>query len=397
MRALVPFSDGALARFLQGLADYDNQDSQIGLAQQILYGLGIDTAQNVPNIAEGESLPDYMKRLEPNELATIEGLGIGQGQQLQEYFRIAARLILYEQYITGRWQEYADELGINMERPTAWSSYVTHLLDDCLKTSEAEGRRWAVALEVIARLYRSGAKEQFGLVYIGDPVIDNETGEIVADVTQGLPPTPEEMIRDKFTRYSREAGVRLRDLLRTPEDEGAVQEVRRILHLATDSTLDDKQVNRQATGGKSLMPAWVLPEGTPPAWASFLESQFPEAVSGTGSLGMGQRYVQVRSIVWPGCKHCGELLAIDPDYLTCIYDGCKCCLKPATVDGRIHGTLWATRVADEHGRYPMEWTLGAKPTEWIEGIAPETMDIHGLKVSVWEITVRLEELDAAIQ
>lgn len=378
MKALVPLSDNALTLFLQGLADYDNQDKQVNLAQQVLYGLGIATAENVPPIQEGESLPEYVERLEPKDLATIEGLGIGQGQQLQDYFRTATRLILYQQYVTGRWIEYAQELGVE-----DWSPYVTHLLDDCLKTSESEGRRWAVAIEVIARLYAPGAKEHFGLVHMGDPVVDHETGEVVADATKGLPETAEMAIRDQFARYSREAGIRLRDSLR----EGDVQEVQRILDLATDAGLDDKQVNRQATGGKSLMPAWVLPEDTPPAWAAFLSSQFPEAVSGTGSLGMGQRYVQVRCIVWPKCTACGKEMAIAP-----WGPGCPECLNDV-VDGRIHFSIWSTRVADEHGRYPPEWTEGPKPTGWIENIAPETMDIHGLKVSVWEVAVGLEELD----
>jgi len=379
MKALVPLNDSTLTKFLQGLAEYGNQDVQVSLAQQVLYGLGIATAENVPPIAEGESLPDYIERLEPKDLATIEGLGIGQGQQLQEYFRVATRLILYQQYITGRWIDYAQELGVE-----DWSPYVTHLLDDCLRiSSESEGRRWAVAIEVIARLYHPDAKERFGLVYIGDPVVDHDTGEIVADETQGLPTTPEEAIRDSFNRYSREAGIKLRDSLR----EEDVEEVRRILDLATDSKLDDKQVNRQAAGGKSLMPAWTLPEDAPPAWAAYLTSQFPDAVSDTGSLGMGRRYVQVRLVVWPECKECKEAMAI-----TYVGPACPFCGNEE-LDGRLHFSLWSTRIADEHGRYPEEWTEGPKPTEWISGIAPETMDIHGLKVSVWEVTVRLEELD----
>lgn len=384
MKALAPLSDGPLAQFLQGLADYGNQDAQVSLAQQVLYGLGIATAENVPSLEEGESLPDYIKRLEPQDLATIEGLGIGQGQQLQEHFRTATRLILYQQYVTGRWRDYAETLGVD-----DWSPYVSHLLDDCLKASESEGRRWAIAVEVIARLYRPGAKERLGLVHIGDPVVDHDTGEVVADETQGLPATAEGAIKDQFNRYAREAGVQLRDLLREADatgDEKAVREIRRILNLATDSRLSDKQVNRQATGGKSLMPAWVLPEDTPPAWAAFLANQFPDAVSGTGSLGMGQRYVQVRWIKWPKCKECGDEMAItshDP--------ACSC--GNEEVDGRLHFSIWATREADEHGRYPVEWTEGPKPTEWIENIAPEYMDIHGLKVSVWEVAVSLEELD----
>jgi hypothetical protein len=391
MKALVPLSDGPLTEFIQGLAEYGNQDIQVSLAQQILYGLGIATAENIAPIKEGESLPDYIERLDSTDLATIEGLGIGQGQQLQEYFRIATRLILYQQYVTGRWIDYAKELDVDK-----WSPYVSHLLDDCLRiSSESEGRRWAIAIEVIAKLYRPDARERFGLVYIGDSVVEHETGETV-DVTEGLPETAEKAVRDQFNRYSREAGVRLRDLFREvdslpPDDSQAqVQEIRRILNLATDSTLDDKQVNRQATGGKSLMPAWVLPEDTPPAWAAFLANQFPDAVSGTGSLGMGQRYVQVRWIKWPKCPICQK----EKDSVGIFSEG-PICVTCGTMrmDGRLHFSTWATRVADEHGRYPPEWTEGPKPAEWVEGIAPEYMDIHGLKVSVWEVAVKLEELD----
>ena len=61
-------------------------------------------------------------------------------------------------------------------------------------------------------------------------------------------------------------------------------------------------------------------------------------------------------------------------------------------DRRLHFSTWATREADEHGRYPVEWTEGPKPTEWVQ-TTPEIMDIHGLKVSVWEVAVPLEELD----
>ena len=393
MRALVPLSDGPITELLQGLAEYGNQEAQVSLAQQVLYGLGVATAENMPPIQNGESLPEYIERLTPKQLATIEGLGIGQGQQLQEYFKIAARLILYQQYVTGRWQEYARQLDVG-----DWSPYVTHLLDDCLRiSSESEGRRWAVAIEVIARLYHPSARDRLGVIYIGDEVIDNETGEIT-EITEGLPATPEQAVRDNFNRYAREAGVKLRDLLREtsslspaePSFHEKAQEVRRILNLATDSGLDDRAVNRQATGGRSLMPAWVLPEDTPPAWASYLSNNFPDVVSDTGSLGMGMRYVQVRLIVWPKCKECGEPMVIAPEYPLCIMcgdsDGC-------IVDGRYHFSLWSTRIADEHGRYPVEWTEGDKPTAWIEEIAPETMDIHGLKVSVWEITVKLEDLD----
>jgi len=231
-------------------------------------------------------------------------------------------------------------------------------------------------------------------VYIGDEVVDHETGEI-EEVTQGLPSTPEEAVRDSFNRYAREAGVRLRDLLRETDTlcpaeqpfQDRAQEVRRILNLATDSGLDDRAVNRQATGGKSLMPAWVLPEDTPPAWAAYLSNQFPDVVSDTGSLGMGQRYVQVRLIVWPKCKVCDAEMVIEPEGPFC--PQCNIDL----VDGRYHCSIWSTRIADEHGRYPEEWTEGDKPTAWIGGIAPETMDIHGLKVSVWEVVVKLEDLD----
>ena len=389
MKALVPLGDGPLTEFLHGLAEYGNQDAQVSLAQQVLYGLGIATAENMPPIQNGESLPEYIEKLNPTQLATIEGLGIGQGQQLQEYFKIATRLILYQQYVTGRWQEYARELGVEQ-----WSPYVSHLLDDCLRiSSESEGRRWAVAIEVIAKLYHPSARNRLDLIYIGDEVVDNETGEI-EKVTQGLPASPEEAVRDSFNRYAREAGVKLRDLLRKtdtlspaePPFHEAASEVRRILNLATDSGLDDRAVNRQATGGRSLMPAWVLPEDTPPAWAAYLANQFPDVVSDTGSLGMGMRYVQVRLIVWPKHK-CGWVMTIDPDGPWC--PDCEA----RDTDGRYHLSIWSTRVADEHGRYPEEWTEGDKPTAWIEGIAPETMDIHGLKVSVWEVTVKLEDLD----
>jgi len=379
MNQLVPLANAPLAQFLQGLADYDNQDYQVGLAQQVLYGLGIATAENMPPIQNGESLPDYIERLEQRDLAVIEGLGIGQGQKLQEHFKTATRLILYRQYVTGRWLDYKDELGVD-----EWSPYVTHLLDDCLRTSEPEGRRWALAIEVIARLYHPDARDRFGLVYVGDPVIDNETGEVVADVEQGLPATAEDAICENFNRFSREAGIKLRDLLREGNDK---QEIQRILGLATDSTLDDKQVNRQAAGGKSMMPSWVLPDDIPPAWAAYLTSQFPDAVSDTGSLGMGQRYVQVRLIVWPECKRCREAMAI-----TYVGPACPFCGEEE-LDGRLHFSLWSTRIADERGHYPTEWAECDKPTEWIEGIAPEYMDIHGLKVSVWEVAVALEELE----
>ena len=400
MRALVPLTDGTLTEFLRGLAGYGNQDMQVSLAQQVLYGLGIATAENIPPIKDGESLPEYIERLDPTDLATIEGLGIGQGQQLQEYFRIATRLILYQQYITGRWQEYAARLGVDR-----WSPYVTHLIDDCLRiSSESEGRRWAVATEVIARLYGPETRDRYGLVFIGDEVVDHDTGEIT-DSTEGLPETAEKAIRDQFNRYSREAGIRLRDLFRETDSlqEGesrlaeTAQEIRRILHLAT-SDLDDRQVNRQATGGKSLMPSWVLPEDTPPAWAAFLSSQFPDVVSDTGSLGMGQRYVQVRWIKWPKCTRCNpdwnQVLSIAPE--THVSLGVCKCLECGSerLDGRSYISIWATRVADEYGRYPEEWEQCDKPTEWIANIAPEYMDIHGLKVSVWEVAVKLEDLDA---
>ena len=390
MKALVPLNDRTLTEFLRGLAEYGNQETQVSLAQQVLYGLGIATAENMPPIQNGESLPEYIEKLTPTELATIEGLGIGQGQQLQEYFRIATRLILYQQYVTGRWQEYARELDV--ER---WSPYVTHLLDDCLRiSSESEGRRWAVAIEVIARLYHPSARGRLDLVYIGDEVVDHDTGEI-EEVTQGLPATPEEAVRDSFNRYAREAGVKLRDLLREtdllvpaePSFQEKASEVRRILNLAIDRGLDDRAVNRQATGGRSLMPAWVLPEDTPPAWAAYLAGQFPDVVSDTGSLGMGQRYVQVRWIKWPKCKVCDGEMVIESEGPFCP----KCSI--AELDGRYHFSIWSTRIADEHGRYPAEWTEGDKPTAWIEGIAPEYMDIHGLKVSVWEVAVRLEDLN----
>jgi hypothetical protein len=389
-KALTPVADGTLSQFMQGLANYDNEDVQVNLAQQVLYGLGIATAENVPPIQNGESLPDYVERLDPMELATIEGLGIGQGQQLQEYFKVATRLILYQQYITGRWQHYATHLDVDR-----WSPYVTHLLEDCLRiSSDSEGRRWAVAIEVIARLYHPLARDRFGLVYIGDSVVDNETGEVVIDVTEGLPATAEDALKDHFNRYSREAGIQLRDLLRevdvVDDPTGQIEEIRRILRLATDVFLDDKQVNRQATGGKSLMPSWTLPDDTPAAWASFLESQFPDVVSATGSLSMGRRYVQVRWIKWPRCPVCQK----NKDDVAIFSEGPMCVLcGTQKMDGRLHFSIWATRVADEHGRYPAEWVEGERPSDWIEGIAPEYMDIHGLKVSVWEVAVPLEELD----
>jgi hypothetical protein len=79
MKALIPLGDAPLSKFLQGLAEYGNQDAQVSLAQQVLYGLGIATAENVPPIQNGESLPEYIERLDPTDLAAIEGLGISAG------------------------------------------------------------------------------------------------------------------------------------------------------------------------------------------------------------------------------------------------------------------------------------------------------------------------------
>jgi TRAP-type mannitol/chloroaromatic compound transport system substrate-binding protein len=39
----------------------------------------------------------------------------------------------------------------------------------------------------------------------------------------------------------------------------------------------------------------------------------------------------------------------------------------------------------------MDWRKQA--SGWVGRSVPEVMDIHGLKVSVWEIAVDLEELD----
>jgi hypothetical protein len=257
-----------------------------------------------------------------------------------------------------------------------------------------------VAIEVIAALYRQESQDRFGLVYRGDMVVDHETGE-ATEILEGLPSTAEDALKEHFNRYSRQMGVMLRDLFKevndypyVPWDEmqgdhpayKAMSEIRRLCGLAANPTLDDSQVNRQATQGKSLMPSWVLGEPPPPAWEAFLTQQFPDAVSATGSLGMGKRYVQVRQVQWPTCKICDGEMVIESAGPFCP----KC--RHAEVDGRLHFSIWSTRVADEYGRYPKEWTGGDRPSEWIK-TAPEVMDIHGLKVSVWETTVDLEELD----
>jgi hypothetical protein len=64
-------------------------------------------------------------------------------------------------------------------------------------------------------------------------------------------------------------------------------------------------------------------------------------------------------------------------------------------DGRKYESVWAVRIADEYERYPQEWTERDKPSAWIEGISSEDMEIHGLRVSVWETAVELEDLDEA--
>jgi len=54
--------------------------------------------------------------------------------------------------------------------------------------------------------------------------------------------------------------------------------------------------------------------------------------------------------------------------------------------------IWQYRVADEYGHYPAGWILGEP--KWKRGTS-EQMDLFGLEVSLWEISVDLEELDDA--
>lgn len=252
--------------------------------------------------------------------------------------------------------------------------------------------------------------------------IDSTTGQITEPLTE------QDCIIDQFSRYAREAGVRLRDLFREMErlpmlgwtelsdrkrsgilddweqakKEGwnktnwqkhqrlytVVMEIRRILKLATMPTLTDKQVNREATGGKSQMPSWVLPPDTPPAWVSFLESQHPGIVSSTGSIPFGQRFVQIRLTEWPTCLTCENLAIVTPEG-----GWCEFCSEPVEPSNRVYD-IWDHRIADEYGMYPEEWTIGQPSAQWAQAI-PERMMIYGLEVTVWEITAEMEELESA--
>lgn len=419
---------------VQGLAQCTDIASQAGLARELLYALGITEAENIPPFEEGESLPDYIQRIDPQDLAQIEALGIGGGRRMEEALRAAARLILYQQYSSGRWRYYAASLDTDQ-----WSPYVTHVLDDCLNMSDGEGRRWATAIEVISTLYTPLTKDHLGLVFRGDDLLNAETGELVKS-EQGLAANPVDALLHDFSRFAREAGVKLRDLLRQlnnlprvywdrlveyqqggyldSEDLAAneldwdrqtyvdnrhlyetILEIRRILELAASPHLSNKQVNRQATGGKPTLPSLVLPEDFDPQWAAFLESGYPEIVSRTGSLSLGQRMVQVRRTVWPICKTCvgiedyASIMGITPAGYIC--SDCGGTSPVFTVQGKMRTVMvWEQRVADEYGHYPQEWTRTEEEPVWERGVS-EQMDLFGLAISMWEIAVDLEELDDA--
>jgi len=422
MTDLVPVSP--FRDMVQGLVQCTDIATQAGLAQELLYALGITEAENIPPLEPGESLPDYIQRIDAQDLAQIEALGIGGGRRMGEALKAGARLILYDQYQTGRWRYYAAGLGTDQ-----WSPYVTHVLDDCLNMSDGEGRRWATAIEVIATLYTPATKDRLGLTF-QDELLDAETGEVESE--QGLAPYPQDALLQGFSRFAREAGVKLRDLLRQldnlprvywdrlveyqqegyldSEDLAAnelgwdrqaytenrhlystIVEIRRILELAANPSLKDKQVNRQATGGKPTMPPLVLPEDFDPQWAALLESQYPEMVSRTGSLSFGQRMVQIRKTVWPICTYDDGVMGITPIGYICSECGGT---TPATSRRKMVTTeAWEHRIADEYGHYPNEWTRGPEP-KWQRGTS-EQMDLFGLSVSMWEISVELEELDDA--
>ena len=409
--------DRPLVGLVRAVADCQGMDVQSSLAQDLLYSLGIDMAEGLPPRKKGQSLLSYIESLGEHDRAMIEALGIGQGRQVEEALKAGARLILYDQFVTNRWVEYAAELDVR-----DWSPYVTHILDDCLRMSDAEGRRWAVGIAVIALLYAPDSRERFGLLFQGDEAVDSETGELIT-IEDGLLPTPQDVLMNQFSRYAREAGVKLRDLLaevnqlpyvmwgqlsgwqkegyledaKKAKDLGwdkkryeehralyqTISEIRRILDLAADPILSDKQVNRQATGGKSTMPPWVLPEDVPPAWASYLEGQFPGVVSSTGSTAMGMRLVQVRRLDWPRCPSCEGATSVGPRGPFCTECG-------HDVTNSNHVSTWSKRVANENGRYPQRWDETEQPS-WKLGAAEE-VDVHGLKVAVWELAVELDEL-----
>ena len=401
------------------LVGYDH--NRIQLARQILYTLGIKAADGLPDLKEGESLPDYLDRLDIGQLATVEALGAAQGREMVQVFETAVKTILYEHYISGRWLLYATQFDTDR-----WSPYVKHIVDDFLNLSESEGGRWAVGIEVIAELYNEDAKDRFGLLYIGDTVVDAETGEVLEERREGLPATVEECLECHFNRYARGAGRRLRDLFREVnrlpvvvwdtlvgykgdgylDDEilalkemswgkqdfanhralyKGVNEIRRILDLATSPTLDDRQVNREATGGKSLMPTWTLPPDTPPAWQSLLKQEYPDAISDTGSLPMGQRYVQIRYEEWPRCRSCNTVMAVGYSSLHCPECGGK------GAKGTV-ATKWSWRIGDEHGRYKNGWKSGIKP-KIVERGTPEVLELNGLRVEMFEVAADLDEID----
>lgn len=433
MNEIVPVAD-SFTKLIHGISECQQVAAQVGLAQEVLYRLGLDASENVPPLQKGQSLHEYVQQLDQDTLARVEAMGIGQGQKIEEALRTAARLILYDQYVTGRWRHYASELDTDQ-----WSPYVTHILDSNLNLSDGEARRWATAIEVIAQIYERQAKDRFGLTFCDDLVIDHETGEVDTspDAQKGLPSSPEQAIIEYFNRFGREAGVKLRDLLGQldhlplvywdrlleyrqegyleDEDRAAnelgwdresykdnrrlyetVSEVRRILDLASTPSLTAKQVNRQATGGKSVMPEWVLPDDAPPEWRAYLTAQYPDKVSATGSTPMGQRHVQVRLTVWPICKICVNsasyegIMGITPDGYIC--SDCGGTTPVVTTKGKMRTKkIWQYRIADEYGHYKEEWTE-SEQSKWELGIA-QTMDVFGLPISLWEISLSLEELD----
>lgn len=428
MNELVPVANSFTA-LVKGISECQEVAAQVGLAQEVLYRLGLDASENVPPLQKGQSLQEYVAMLDPDTLARVEAMGIGQGQKVEEALTTAARLILYDQYVTGRWKYYAAELSTDQ-----WSPYVTHILDSNLNLSDGEARRWATAIEVIAQIYERQAKDRFGLTFCDELIIDHETGEIDTspDAQRGLPCSSEQAIIGYFNRFGREAGVKLRDLLEQldhlplvywdrlleykqegyleDEDRAAnelgwdresykdnrrlyevISEIRRILDLASTPTLTAKQVNRQATGGKSVMPEWVLPDDTPPEWRAYLTAQYPDRVSDTGSTAMGQRRVQVRLTVWPLCKYDRGIMGVTPEGYIC--SECGGTTPAESFKGKVFvKDIWQYRIADEFGHYKEEWTVSEEEPEWQLGIA-QTMDIFGLPVSLWEITVPLEELD----
>lgn len=398
-----------MSRLLTAL-DHD-QDAEkletIELAETFLMQLGVNGLKDILPLPEkGEDTDAYLARvwddLSDDLQAKIEVTGITRSISLSKASEKTIQQRLYRQYVSGTWEAYAKEVGVNWFR-----DYVYYILRETHGLKDTKAGRWADGLQVIGWLYQIPNRRQFGLQ------------------TDFLPPTARECIHEYLNRIGRVAskllhmiaavnalGIkiqwsRLQDLreegIINPEDildqqpatklYRRVWDVRELLYIVFGTAVGQEMLDHLAAGGKPPTDVIHWPEEVPisPSQRSLLERKLGDNISFDMEDGVR---VQYKLEMIPCCPYCHDPLFIKAIYHLHPYNDIMTYCPKEHISGtgtspkeKDYKAAWFRRQESDTGM--TQWEKCDAPE--LEGWTPEVIEVVGITAMIFNV---VEEEDA---